>query len=171
MTRKRSNQGTRRLRAHAASPYAKLDELFASPTEPLSADRQRHQLTRFHQALAELETAEKPSAEAWRLVSDAVNLTETIIVQGYAEDASGLLPDAVRALAQAGARHVDKGQTIRLSGPGLQAVRAVIASYTELIAALPARTMVRVHRETQQRMAAILRGVKQPHDVLLVEVP
>lgn len=157
----------RRLRPNAATLYNRLDELMASTTEPLTAEKRRYHLTRIYQGLAELETSPSPGAEAWRLCADAVNMTETIIHMGLAEDATGLLPDAVHALGEAGARHVDQAQAIRLSGPGIQAVRAVLASYAELIGALPARTMIRAHRETCRRMQDILRGAGQAHDVVI----
>lgn len=78
------------------------------------------------------------------------------------------LADAVRALAVAGQRHKREGKPIRLDGPGIQAVRAVLASYAELLEVLPARTMYRCHRLTEQRIHAILDGRKQPHDVEIV---
>ena len=149
--------------------YTVLDELMASPTEPMPAEYRTHQLTRMYEGLHSLEKVDDPSTEDWRVVSDAVNMLETLVVEmKVCEDDSGLLMDAVRALAVAGQRHKREGKPIRLDGPGIQAVRAVLASYAELLEVLPARTMYRCHRLTEKRIHAILDGRTRPHDVEIV---
>ena len=148
--------------------YTVLDRLMASPCAPMPKTKAQHQLLRMYQALRALETAAAPTPDDWRVVSDAVNLMETLVSMGHAQDASGLLRDAVAAMAVAGARHVDAGQPIRLSGPGMQAVRGVLADYAQALAELPARVMVESHRLTEQRISAILQGRIRPHDVTIV---
>jgi len=98
------------------------DELMASPTEPLSAEKRQHQLVRMFAALDNLVRAESPTKEDWRLCSDAVNMVESLIDMGICEDNSGLLMDAITALAKAGKRNLE-GKPIRLDGQGLTAVR------------------------------------------------
>jgi hypothetical protein len=44
---------------------------------------------------------------------------------------------------------------MRLDGPGLQAVRAVLEDYQAALECLPARTMVRCHRATEKRIREI----------------
>ena len=149
--------------------YTVLDELMASPTEPMPAEYRTHQLTRMYEGLHSLEKADEPSTDDWRVVSDAVNMLETLVVEmKVCDDDSGLLMDAVRALAVAGQRHKREGKPIRLDGPGIQAVRAVLASYAELLEVLPARIMYRCHRLTEKRIHAILDGRTRPHDVEIV---
>jgi mRNA-degrading endonuclease YafQ of YafQ-DinJ toxin-antitoxin module len=149
--------------------YTVFDELLASPTEPMQVEYRTHQLTRMYEGLHSLEKADEPSTEDWRVVSDAVNMLETLVVEmKVCEDDSGLLMDAVRALAVAGQRHKREGKPIRLDGPGIQAVRAVLASYAELLEMLPARTMYRCHRLTEKRIHAILDGRTRPHDIEIV---
>jgi hypothetical protein len=149
--------------------YTHWDELMANASEPLPQDHRTYQLTRMYQGLHALETAAEPGKEDWRVVSDAVNMLETLVVEmQVCEDASGLLQDAIRGLAVAGQRHKREGKPIRLDGPGIQAVRTVLASYAELLDVLPARTMIRCHRLTEKRIHAILDGRKQPHDVEVV---
>ena len=101
------------------------------------------------------------------MCSDAVNLLETLVLQGEIEDSQGLLPDAIAALAEAGERSLN-GQPLRLSGPGIQAVRGVLEDYAEVIAVLPARTMIRCHRLTERRIRGILESRKQSHDICAV---
>lgn len=151
--------------AKAQQIYSMFDELMASPTEPLATEKRQYQLLRMYEGLRALEIAPEPSTEDWRVVSDAVNLMETLILEmKICEDTSGLLMDAITAMAKAGQRNL-AGGAIRLDGPGIQAVRAVLRDYAELIEVLPARTMVRCHRLTEKRILDILHGRLRPHDV------
>lgn len=144
-----------------------LDELMASPTEPLSSEKRQHQLVRMFAALDNLVKAESPTKEDWRLCSDAVNMVESLIDMGICEDNSGLLMDAITALAKAGKRNLE-GKPIRLDGQGLTAVRGILQDYADLLEAIPARVMIRCHRKTEKRIFEILAGRKQPHDVEIV---
>ena len=145
--------------------YTILDEMMASPTEPLPAEYRRHQLTRMYDGLAAMETGASPTTDDWRVVSDAVNLMETLIeTMKVCEDESGLLLDAITALAMAGRRNLT-GAAIRLDGVGIQAVRAILEDYAALIDVLPARTMIRCHRLTETRLHELMAGKRKPHDV------
>jgi hypothetical protein len=98
-------------------------------------------------------------------VSDAVNLMETLIeAMKVCEDTSGLLMDAITAMAMVGKRNM-AGAAIRLDGAGIQAVRAILEDYTALLDVLSARTMIRCHRLTEQRLHDLLDGKRKPHDV------
>ena len=159
--------------------YSLLDVMMASPTQPLSPELRRHQLTRMHQGLEAMEKAPTPTTDDWRVVSDAVNIMETLVNNGpwldcdvdpvEIKDASGLLQDAVTALAMAGKRH-KAGGNIRLDGAGIQAVRGVLADYSDLLESLPARTMIKAHRETERRIHEILAVKKKPHDVEIMDL-
>lgn len=151
--------------AKAQQIYSMFDEMMASPTEPLNTEKRQYQLLRMYEGLRALEIAPEPSTEDWRVVSDAVNLMETLILEmKICEDSNGLLMDAITAMAKAGKRNL-AGGVIRLDGPGIQAVRAVLSDYADVLEVLPARTMVRCHRLTEKRIHDILKGRKRPHDV------
>lgn len=150
--------------------YSVLDELMASTTEPMPAEKRTHQLSRMWQGLAAIEHAPKPTAEDWRVCSDAVNLLETLVRDmRVAEDSQGLLMDAITALATAGRRHFANG-AIRMDGPGIHAVRAVLEDYAALLDLLPARTVVRAHRLTERRIHQIHTGKLKPHDVEVMDL-
>jgi len=137
----------------------------ASPTEPLPEKFRTHQLTMMYQGLHAMETAPAPTLDDWRVVSDAINLMETLVVEmKVCEDSSGLLMDAITALALAGKRN-RAGGTIRMDGAGIQAVRSILSDYAELLNMLPARTMYRCHRLTEKRLHDLLDGKRRPHDV------
>ena len=156
--------------------YTQLDLMLASPTEPMPEAKRTHQLTRMWGGLAAIERGAAPSADDWRVCSDAVNLMETLVTHNngwwrisrdewvQVKDDSGLLPDAVQALALAGRRHL-AGSAIRLDAAGIQSVRAVLEEYAELLEWMPERNMVQVHRLTETRIREIHQGRKRPHDV------
>lgn len=145
--------------------YTIMDEMMASPTEPMPMEYRTHQLTRMYQGLHSMETAPAPTTDDWRVVSDAVNLMETLVVEmKVCEDSSGLLMDAITGLALAGKRNM-AGGSIRMDGSGIQAVRAILSDYAELLDVLSARTMIRCHRLTEKRLHDLLDGRRKPHDV------
>jgi hypothetical protein len=152
-----------------APTYSLVDEMMASPTEPIRKDLRLHQLTRMWQALASIEKAPKPTTEDWRLCSDAVNLMESLVEMDVVVDASGLLQDAVTALAMAGQRS-QAGQGIRLDGAGIVAVRAVLEDYSVVVETIPARTVIRCHRRTERRIRDILAGRGRSTDVEVINL-
>lgn len=149
--------------------YTLMDELMASPTKPVPPEKTRHQLTRMHSGLESLERGESPNNDDWRVLSDAVNLVETLIEMGEVADAQGLHKDAMAALAMAGKRHLE-GKPLRLDGEGIKALRALLTDYAEVLAVLPERTMVRCHRRTEKRIHEILVGKRRPHDVEVMAI-
>ena len=155
----------KRRPAQRPKHYTILDEMMASPSDTLPVEYRRHQLTRMYEGLAALEQAPSPTTDDWRVVSDAVNLMETLIeTMQVCEDSSGLLMDAITAMAMAGRRNT-AGGAIRLDGAGIQAVRAVLEDYAALLDVLSARTMIRCHRLTEKRLHELLDGKRKPHDV------
>lgn len=179
MTRKRTN---------TPMVYSKMHELLASPSQPMPIANRRHQRMRLADALHELMHAPTPGNNCWRVISDAINLMETLVQQGEAPitdpatgkvvashwrgcdgdpveigDASGLLPDAIAAMAKAGQRMLE-GKPMRLDGPGIEAVRAATSDYLTALDALPARTMVRRHRSTEKRTREIFNRIDRLPD-------
>lgn len=167
----RAAQPFARAKRHMVTTYGLLDTLFAAPDAPMPEHARRHQLTRMYGGLHALETAAQPTPDDWRVVSDAVNLMETLVLDmRICEDASGLLSDAVAALALAGARHLETGAHIRLNAADIQTVRAVLADYSAMLETLSERTMTECHRRTERRVAEIHAGRSRPHDVQVVAV-
>lgn len=157
--------------------YTLLDEITASPKEPMSDWNREYQLARIKHALKNIESAANPSPTDWRVCSDAINLMETLIVHNNGtwldcdgdpveiKDNSGLLKDAIAGMAMAGKRATE-GKPIRLDGLGMQAVRAVVEDYEGMVQALPARTIIKAFRITERRIMDLLSGKKRiPNDV------
>jgi len=154
--------------------YTLLDEMMASPTELLPLQKRSYQLERMKFGLKSIETGESPSPQDWRMCSDAVNIMETIVTFQVWKDCEGddvvitdadrLIPDAIAGLAMAGKRSLD-GKNIRLDGPGITAVRAILEDYETMLNHLSARSIIRAHRLTERRIQEILHGKRQKHDV------
>lgn len=158
--------------------YSLMDEIMASKDKPLPDFKIQHQLSRMRNGLHNLETAEKPTSDDWQVVSDAINMIETLTLTNNGwwidcdgdpvqiTDSSGLLQDAVSAMAQAGRRNFEHG-VIRLDAKGILTIRAVLEDYESLIQVLPARVMIHCHRKTEMKLHDIIKGKPQPHDVVV----
>lgn len=154
-----------------AATYSLLDEMCASPTQPMTVQKRTYTLTTLWAALASIESGPSPTSNDWRLCSDAVNMMETLVeTLKVCEDASGLLHDATNALAHAALRHQETGASIRLDGPGIIAVRSVLEDYQTVLESLPHRTMIRCHRLTERRIREIRQGRTKDHDVVVVSL-
>ena len=143
--------------------YSLMDELLASKDHPLPEAYIKHQLEQMHNGLKALETAPNPTERDWELVSDAVNMLETMVELGACEDGSGLLKDAIEAMALAGQRHTKHG-VIRLDARGIFTLRAVLEDYAMVIQAMSARSMIHCHRVTEKKLHDIIRGKERPQD-------
>jgi hypothetical protein len=171
MTRKKTKRKPRHFPL-----YSLTDWLLASDTDAMALEKITFQLTRMFGGQRAMELDASPSPDDWRVVTDAVNLMDTLVNhQGgrwwidkeeiiEIKDASNLLPDAVQALAMAARRRVQTG-VIRLDALGMQATRAVLQDYSKVIAKVPARIMLEAYRVTEKRIHKIRKGHKQPHDV------
>ena len=145
--------------------YSVMDVLLADPVKPTPEVKRTHQLTRMFGGLHAIEQAENPTYDDWQVVSDALNMMETLVEMGWALDPDGLIEEAVQALGTAGQRHIDKKVPIRLSGEGIQVIRGLLEDYSEALAELPERTMMSCHRKTEKRVQDIMAGRCETSDV------
>jgi uncharacterized protein YyaL (SSP411 family) len=146
--------------------YSQMDVIMADPVQPTPAFKRNHQLTRMWQGLHELETSSKPTVRDWTVVSDAINMMETLLGMGWVQDPDNTLTEAMEAMSEAGRRH-QEGHALRLSGQGIQTIRGILEDYASALEQLPHRVMLAAHRRTEQRLHEILNGKVQPHDVRL----
>jgi len=139
--------------------YSHWDVLLASPTEPLPKQKRDRQLTVMKAGLANIERAPEVTLRDWEVVSDAVNMMQTLLEMGVVADEQDAIGDAITALANAGTKHLEKGMAIRLSGPEIVTLRGVLEDYEMVLENLPARTMIAAHRATEKRIQEILSKV------------
>jgi uncharacterized protein YyaL (SSP411 family) len=147
--------------------YSTMDVLMASPDHPTPEPNRRHQLTRMWQGLHALEVEPNPTIDDWVVVSDAVNLMETLVKMGRVADEQDALTDAMAVLEEAGRRN-EAGHALRLSGKGIQIIRGILEDYASALEQLPHRTMVVAHRMTEKHMHDILDGKLSINDVRFV---
>ena len=133
--------------------YSLLDELMADNVKPLPEEYRTHQLGRMRNGFNNLSTATNPSIDDWIVCADAINLMETLVEDMHiCEDSSGLLSDAIAAMKSVG----KTVQAQKLTETNMQAIEAVISDYADVVEVLSARTMVRCHRLTEQKLHKIL---------------
>lgn len=144
--------------------FTHIDVLLASPTEPMPADEVSRRVAIASHYLDELLTAPAPSVLAWRCCAMVGNVMEVLLDLGVVQDPDALLAEAFQALRVAATRNVSTGAAIRLTGPGIVAVRTLFREYGEILAQLPHRTVINAYRQTERRLRSIDAGVKRPGD-------
>ena len=146
--------------------YSLMDELMASPSSPLPEAKRVYQLQRMRQGLHSMIQGDKPTSHDWSVVSDSINLLETLITDGVAADNDGLIDEAIEAMVCASVAIKNKTK-VELSDSQTNAIRAVLEDYEMCLNELPARQIIRTHRRTEKRLLEIKRGKRQPQDVVL----
>lgn len=146
--------------------FSLMETLLASPTEPMPDSKRDTQLTRMYAALADIEQSHDACPDHWRVISDAVNILETLCEMGHMADDSGLLQDAAREMHSAAVRF-QAGKPLRLSGVGIQSVRSILEDYRDAVTLLPARTVMQAMRQTEKRIREIQQGKTRASDVVV----
>lgn len=153
------------MAATVATVYTRAHQERASPKRPMPAALQAHQLRIFRAGLEALERGAAPTVDDWRVCSDVVNLLEALKAMGEIADDDGLLPDAIEALATAGTRHLE-GKPIRLTATGILAMRSALEGYAYALEHLAHRTIIKAHRQTEERIRRLLKTAPEGVSVL-----
>lgn len=149
--------------------YTIVHALMASKTEPMPERLRAHNLGVMWKALDGLRATNPNNVSNWRICSDAVNMMETLIEGGLCEDPGNLVIDAITSLAMSGKRHIQANE-IYLDNAGMGHMRLIIESYAAMLCALPHRTMIYCHINTEKRMQDIYQGRRRAHDVEMVAI-
>ncbi len=117
-------------------------------------------MRRFFTALHEIAAGRYPGEAEWRDLSDAINTVETLALHLHKLEPAEVMPTVNAAIAaMVGAAHRFKaGQGMRVDGPGLEALRDVLAIYEQCAEGLTEREMCMAQAETQRRMNELLRS-------------
>lgn len=151
------------------STYTLMDVMMASPTDPMPLSSRVHQLTRMHQGLHAMIRGDEPRPDDWRVVSDAINIMETMVFRGTMQDEDGLIMKAITAMVGAAERS-KSGQALRLDAKGIEVLRGLLEDYQFALENLPHRTMVTCHRETETRIRDIIAGKRKATDVVVASL-
>lgn len=138
---------------------------------PAPKQKTERVMVRFLTALDAMANGQHPGLEEWRDLSDVVNTIETLALHMGKLIPSEVMPAvtaATEAMAKAGARYRE-GKTMRLDGPGLQALRDLVHAYGVCLEGLTEMEMAQAQAETQRRVNAILRAKpSQSHTVVML---
>ena len=144
--------------------YSMMEQLLASPVDPLPIEKRMFQLEIMWQGLDNLQKSPKPTQDDWSVVACAINMMEALRDLGVVEDPDKALDEAKEAMGKAGIRSLG-GENIRLNGPAITLIRGILQDYCDALEALPARTMIKAHRYAEKRFDEIVKGKKRTGDV------
>jgi hypothetical protein len=97
--------------------------------------------------------------EAWRDLADVVNITETMARKCGLLSADALAYTAAANVAMKAAQERYKaGKSLRLDGPGIEAVRAVISIYDAALKLLTERQVEDAFVTTQREVQRLIRA-------------
>jgi hypothetical protein len=158
--------------------YSIVDELMASPANPLHKVHQDHHLGIITRAFESLEKGECPTLQDAGYIADAVNMLDTITNMRFNQTAKDFdtidFPEETRRDAtNAVARCVTRGRAtgaFRFDAPGLVVIREVIEFYSDLVEVIPARVFIKAHRMNVKAVEDALAGKLKSKNANVVEV-
>lgn len=132
---------------------------------PMSDENVRGIMLSARTALADIERGRDPGPAEWRDLADALNVCETLVNMGkVAADPVliGAMKDTAASMRD-GARRYDEGKGLRLSGPGLVALRMILDVYEQCLQLLTEHEIATAVEETQRIIREIQR--RNPQEV------
>lgn len=117
-------------------PYTRAQIQAASPKRPAHDGAYTHNHYFAFDALTAILTGDSPTLQNWSELASIANILEALRLQGEIVDDQGLIPDCLRALAQAHQR-----DTIRLDGAGRNAMILMLEEYVNLCKVIPERSI------------------------------
>lgn len=139
--------------------YTLLDEMAASPTEPLPASLREARIKDARFNLDELIHGLTPTSYNWKVLATVGNVLEVMLELKMIQDPGEALLAAQRTLRDAAEYALDHGVAPRLAGAEIEPIATLLNAYEEVLEALPHRDLIRVLRETEKRMR-----VRRPGD-------
>ena len=135
---------------------------------PASREQRDAVMLRFTTALQEIASGRHPGEAEWRDLSDAINTVETLALSLGKLEPTEVMPTVNAAIAAmvGAAKRFQAGQGMRVDGPGLEALRDVLAIYEQALVGLTEREMAMAQAETQRRVNALLRSRKPSAEVI-----
>lgn len=121
-------------------------------------DEQLRVMLRFNSALDSLANSRAPGRDEWADLSDAINTVETMADLGNLkrDEVMPTVTAAIAAMVQA-ANRFKAGNRMGVDGPGLQALRDVVAMYQQAVDGLPYGELVKAQAVTAARIFSLQR--------------
>lgn len=143
--------------------HTEAEALCASAVDPLHW-RKRGPIVQGVEAAANRVGYGKPTVEDWREITDAVNLSETLLDMRVFDDPDGLWKDAVAAICHLARQH-GHGKTMRLNAVQLTHLLEFAECFATMLEQTPARTYIRACLATEKRLRKLLTEGLGPGDV------
>lgn len=168
----------RKNKPQSAQVYTVMDELLASPTQPLHRNQQGHHLGIITRAFESVQKGERPALNDVMHIGDCVNMLDTIANMRFNERGTeyeqiefseNTRCEASNAVARCVIRGREAG-IYRFDAPGLAVIREVIEFYTDLIETIPARVFIKAHRKNVKDCADAVAGKLNRENIQLVQV-
>ena len=119
--------------------YSLMDELLASPINPLPIEKRKWQIGRMYEALENCKVKSEP--KDIKVLSTAIDLLVTLQDHGFIEDSDKALEDGMVALMQTNLNDLE-----------VRTFEGILEDYQMVMENLPARTMISAHRATEKRL-------------------
>lgn len=128
---------------------------------PLPKDKRDKLMLFFYTALEEIERGEHPGPDEWRNLADLVNVTETLVFQGKLVRTE-VLPHVLVASDEmrSAAERFKAGKGMRMSGPGLRALRSLVDIHEQVLEGFTEREIELAIAETRRIIIGIQRDKK-----------
>lgn len=135
---------------------------------PAPREQRDRVMGQFLSSLDTMARGSHPGEEEWRSISDAINTVETLALHLHKLQPAEVMPTVNAAIAAmvAAAKRFQAGQGMRVDGPGLEALRDVLAIYEQCLEGLTEKEMSQAQAETQRRVNALLHARKPSADVI-----
>lgn len=136
--------------------------------QPAPKEQRDRVMGQFLSSLDTMARGSHPGEEEWRSLSDAINTVETLALHLHKLQPVEVMPTVNAAIAAmvGAAKRFQAGQGMRVDGPGLEALRDVLAIYEQCLQGLTEREMSQAQAETQRRVNALLRSKKPSAEVI-----
>lgn len=135
--------------------FTLLDELQASPDQPMPAADAARRVAEVRRNLDALAHGTQPDKVNWRLVALAGNILEVMRELDMIQDPDDLLLDSfgvLRAVAEHATQH---GVPPRLVGTEIAIVDGMVQAFEDVLKEMPHRSVIRAMRETDKRMRVL----------------
>ena len=139
------------------SNFTALQELFASPVNPIDISFRDVYKEALAKALQEMSTEGVNNREAWKLLGDIVNLMQTFVIAEICEDSEALLNDATQIMFTVG-KHFKLSGSMCFSVDQASIIGGVIEDFHTVVEQISHRLLISCYRTTRARIAGVKSG-------------
>lgn len=130
--------------------YSPMAIMCASNTAPIDKGLRDATMAKFRHAFERLKADEKPDPHNWIVLTEANNLMDAMVREGFAQDPDNLMGDASGLMRDA-ARHMQEhGEMVRLDEKTVAAIGYVLDDFEVCFAHISARSFMELYNRTEK---------------------